>query len=137
MASTKNSQSNPYVYKDLEQIKFVQMNYFTTQSNNAQSCAQKLEIINLICFLTQKMKQKDPEKYDSAVTVLNAIFNGRNFMTIGELCGEDSAIRAFGLLCDDLLWGTNDVLPKPEGYNNASEIKDKIISYFTEELAPF
>ena len=112
------------------------MNYFTTQSNNAQSCEQKIEIIQLICFLTQKMKEKDPEKYDSALKVLGVIFK-EDFTMMEESSGESTAIRSFGLICDDLLWGTNSPIKKPEGYNNASEIKDKIISYFKEELAPF
>ena len=54
-----------------------------------------------------------------------------------ETSGDNQAIRSFGLICDDLLWGTNTPIKKPEGYSNASEIKDKIISYFKEELAPF
>ena len=112
------------------------MNYFTTQSNNAQSCNQKNEIIQLIWFLTQKMQEKDPEKYDSALKVLSVIFNN-DFTIMEETSGDNQAIRSFGLICDDLLWGTNTPIKKPEGYSNASEIKDKIISYFKEELAPF
>lgn len=136
MASTKTSQNNKYVYSSIDQLKFVQMNYFTTQSNNAQSCDQKIEIIQLICFLTQKMHEKDPEKYDSALKVLSIIFND-DFTIMEETSGDNQAIRSFGLICDDLLWGTNTPIKKPEGYSNASEIKDKIISYFKEELAPF
>lgn len=112
------------------------MNYFSTASNNAQSCEQKMEIIRLICFLTQKMCEKDPEKYGSALKVLSVIF-GRDVQVADSICGNDATIRAFGLICDDLLWGTCVPIARPEGYKNASEIKDKIVSYFNEEIAPF
>ena len=43
------------------------MNYFTTQSNNAQSCDQKIEIIQLICFLTQKKLKKFIKNFKKGV----------------------------------------------------------------------
>lgn len=116
------------------------MNYFSTGSNNAASYLQKLELINLICFLTQKLNKKDPEKYPSCLSVLSAIFNvDLNNMETAQHCLTISAehVRSFGLICDDLLWGTNDEIAKPEGITNAKEIKEKIINYFTEEWAPF
>ena len=115
----------------------MQDNYFSTLSNNAQSFKQKLDMIKLICFLTQVMKKKNPEKYPDALTMLGVIFNVDLHKIDQTMTGDYSIIRAFGLICDDLLWGTNDDIEKPEGYSNAKEIKDKIINYFTEEWAPF
>lgn len=113
------------------------MPYFTTLSNNAESYQQKIDIINLICFLTSKMNQKNPDKYPNAIAVLGAIFNTDLTVQCNETTGHDSLIRAFGLICDDLMWGTKCDIPKPEGYTNASEIKNVIVSYFTDEWKPF
>lgn len=141
MASTKNSQkNNPYVFESIDSLKYMQATYFATGTNCAQSYKQKMDIINLICFLTQKMSQKDPEKYSSCLKVLSAIF-GTNIedSTLDKTLISASAehIRSFGLICDDLMWGTSDEIAKPEGFTNAKEIKDKIISYFKDEWLPF
>lgn len=111
-----------------------------TGTNNAQSYAQKLDIVNLICFLSQKMSKKDPKRYSSCLSVLSIIFNNDfSDMSNDRHCTQVDPvqIRSFGLICDSLLWGTNDDIPKPEGFNNVKEIKDKIITYFTEEWIPF
>jgi len=118
----------------------MQASYFSTGSNNAASFAQKLEIIKLIAFLTQLMNKKDPEKYPNSLSVLSAIFkvdlSDLNASSFQYAISADH-VRAFSYLCDDLMWGTTDELEKPEGFNNASEIKDKIITYFTDEWTPF
>jgi hypothetical protein len=121
----------------MDALKFMQANYFSTASNNAQSAKQKLEIIQLICFLTQIMQKKNPEKYSNALAVLGVIFN-TDFNNNPELVnGDFNTIRSFGMICDDILWGTNEQLDKPEGYSSAKDIKDKIVNYFSEEWAPF
>ena len=124
----------------MDSIKFMQANYFSTGSNNAASFTQKLEMIKLIAFLTQVMNKKNPEKYSSSLDVLSAIFNV-NLSDVNEskLCYNISAehVRSFDLICDDLLWGTTEELKAPEGITNAKEIKDKIITYFTDEWTPF
>ena len=142
MALKKNSQeTNPYVLSSIDSMKFMQANYFSTGSNNAASFTQKLEIIKLIAFLTQVMNKKNPEKYSNSLDVLSAIFN----INLSDTDASDkvylnvsaSHIRSFALVCDDLLWGTNEELKVPEGITNAREIKDKIITYFTDEWTPF
>lgn len=141
MALKKNSQeTNPYVLSSIDSIKFMQTNYFSTGSNNAASFTQKLEIIKLIAFLTQIMNKKDPKKYSNSLDVLSAIFNvNLSDIETSKLCVSISAehVRSFALICDDLLWGTNEELKAPEGITNAKEIKDKIITYFTDEWTPF
>lgn len=142
MASKKNSQeTNPYVLNSIDSVKFMQASYLSTASNNAGSLTQKLEIIHLILFLTQIMNKKDPNKYPDSLSVLSAIF-GTDLSNVDESnklysTVDIKTVRSFALLCDDLLWGTNEDLKKPEGITNASEIKDKIVTYFTDEWAPF
>ena len=114
--------------------------YFSTGSNNAQSCVQKMKVINLICFLTQRMQKVDAKKYENCIKVLNTIFGVdlENFDSSMECTNFNiDNVRSFGLICDDLLWGTTDSIPKPEGFETAKEIKDYIVKYFTEEWAPF
>ena len=117
----------------------MQANYFATGSNNAGSFTQKLEIIKLIAFLTQKMHKKNPEKYPDALSVLNTIFKVDLAKTEESVVTNFSVkhVLSFALLCDDLLWGTVEELPKPEGIKDAKEIVDKIITYFTDEWSPF
>jgi len=142
MALRKNSQeTNPHVLSSIDSMIIMQANYFSTGSNNAASFTQKLEMIRLIAFLTQVMNKKDPEKYPNSLAVLSAIFN-INLSDVNEsnkiyLNISAEHIRSFALVCDDLLWGTNEELKAPEGITNAKEIKDKIITYFTDEWTPF
>lgn len=124
----------------MEAVKFMQSIYFSTGSNNAQSVTQKMKVINLICFLTQRMQKVDAKKYENCIKVLNTIFEVdlENFDFSMECPNFNiDNVRSFGLICDDLLWGTNDTIPKPEGFETAKEIKDYIVKYFTEEWAPF
>ena len=142
MASKKNSQeiSNPYLLKSVDSIKFIQSIYFDTGSNNAASFAQKMEIITLICFLTQVLNKKDPEKYPDCLSVLSAIFDvDLKDLEATKFCLNISAdhVRSFGYLCDNLMWGTTDDIAKPDGFTNAKEIKNKIINYFVDEWSPF
>lgn len=140
MASTKNSPNNVFNLTSIESIKFMQSNYFDMGTNNANSYAQKLEIINLICFLTQKMQKIDSIKFSCCLDVLSKIFNVdlNDLNETGEhLNFNVNHVRSFGLICDNLLWGTIDPVPKPENFKSAKEIKDYIFKYFTEEWAPF
>ena len=122
MASTKNS-LNPYKFETLDQLKFVHDAYFSTHTNTAASYAQKLEII--------------PKEYPNAIIVLEKIFNVDLANNTDNSPGIVESLRAFGILCDDLLWGTSDKIPKPEGYSNLQEIKNKILNYFNDEWLPF
>ena len=135
MASKKNF---PITF---DYIKTMQQSYISTGTNNSGSYIQKMEIINLICFLTQKMSQANPEKYKTSVDVLNNIFK-IDIEHPDTIVSQDATlnidnIRSFALICDDLLWGTVDEIPKPEGINNTKEIVKKIYSYFKDEWAPF
>lgn len=136
MASTKSSQ-NPYKFETLEQLKFVQDAYFSTHTNTALSYKQKMEIIHLICFMTQVLKSKDKTKYPNAVTVLEQVFNSNLHNNVDKENGLNESIRAFGMLCDDLLWGIEDKIEKPEGISNLKDIKNKIVTYFNDEWMPF
>jgi hypothetical protein len=136
MASTKNSQ-NPYNFKTIDDLKFIQNNYFTTATNTTNSVFKKLEIIQLICFITQKLHKKDAETYRDAVTVLEKIFNIDLRSDVNTTNGNTDILRSFGLLCDDLMWNTNDEFPTPEGCSNIKDIKNKIVTYFNDEWMPF
>lgn len=135
MDLTKTSQkSNPYVFTSMDSLRFIQSNYFSTLSNNARSFAQKLEIIMLICALSQRMIKSMPDKYKNCMDVLNTIFN---VSIDAQSPGLYGTIRSFGFICDDLMAYTDDEIPVPAGYKNGKEIKDKIYNYFIEEWVPF
>lgn len=111
-----------------------------TGTNNACSFKQKMDMIKTICFLYKVMHKKDAEKYPTCASVLEAIFNVK--FTTGESISNVysfsmEALVSFANICDDLVWGTNDEIEKPEGVTSAKEIKNQIINYFTEEWSPF
>lgn len=136
MASIKNFQ-NPYKFETLEQLNFVRDAYFSTHTNTALSYKQKMEIIHLICFMTQVLKAKDKTLYPNAIAVLEQVFNINIHDGIDKENGLNESIRSFGMLCDDLMWGTNDKIEKPEGISNLKDIKNKIVTYFNDEWMPF
>jgi hypothetical protein len=136
MALTKNSM-NPCKFETLEQLKFVQEAYFSTHTNTALSYKQKMEIIHLICFMTQVLKTKDKTMYPNAVTVLEQVFNINLRDNTDKDTSLNESIRAFGMICDDLMWGAEDKIEKPEGISNLKDIKNKIITYFNDEWMPF
>lgn len=136
MASTKNSQ-NPYKFDTFDQLEFVHNSCFSTHTNTSASYAHKMEIIHLLCFMTQLLRKKDDRLYPDTITVLEKIFNVDLTNNTSNSPGLADSLRAFGILCDDLLWGTTDIIPKPDGYSNLQEIKNKIITYFNDEWLPF
>ncbi len=133
MGSIKNA--NPYKLDTVEQRNIVYSQYFSLNTNTAASYTEKLKLINCICFLQQRMNKKDPKKYDSCLSLLKIIFNKKDLTTIED--GEDNFIVSLAILCDDLLWGINDEVPKPEGFNTTKEIKEFIVKYVIDEWMPF
>ena len=128
---------NPCKFETLEQLKFVQEAYFSTHTNTALSYKQKMEIIHLICFMTQVLKAKDKTMYPNAVTVLEQVFNINLRDNTDKDTSLNESIRAFGMICDDLMWGAEDKIEKPEGISNLKDIKNKIVTYFNDEWMPF
>ena len=87
--------------------------------------------------MTQLLKKKDKNTYPNAIAVLEKIFSVDLHNSTDSSPGGIDGLRAFGILCDDLLWGTEDAIAKPEGYSNLQEIRNKIVNYFNDEWLPF
>ena len=96
-----------------------------------------MEIIHLICFMTQVLRTKDKTMYPNAVTVLEQVFNINLHDNTDKENSLNESIRAFGMICDDLMWGIEDKIEKPEGISNLKDIKNKIVTYFNDEWMPF
>lgn len=132
MASTK---STPFELKTYDQRKYIYSSYFGLATNTAKSYKQKMDILNSICFLQKKMNKKDPNKYKNCLDLLQIIF-GREFQQ-DDSPGEDNLLIGLSVICDDLLYVTEDDIPIPEGCKTLKDIKDKIVKYITEEWLPF
>lgn len=132
MGLTKNSPLNLESY---DQRSYVYNSYFGLATNTAKSYKQKIELLHLVCFLQKKMKKKDPDKYKNCLSLLQIIF-GREFQQT-ESPGEDNLLIGLSIICDDLLYGTEDELEVPEGCKTLKDIKDKIINYIKNEWLPF
>lgn len=117
MATTQN------LFKDLSiQGKadiFAQLFSLGTNTNN--SISDKFELLSLICFLSFKMRERDPEKFKKTLNVLQHLY-GRSF---ADQTGEDSYLITLSIMCDELLYGVTEI-EKPEGFTNISEICARI-----------
>ena len=132
MALTKNI---PFELETYDQKSYIYNTYFGLATNTAKSYNQKIELLNLICFLQKKMHTKNPDKYKRCLDLLQTIF-GREFQQ-KDSPGEDNLLIGLSIICDDLLYGTEDNIPVPEGCKTLNDVKDKIIKYIKEEWLPF
>lgn len=133
MGLTKNS---PLSLTTYEQKSYVYNSYFGLATNTAKSYTQKMELLHLICFLQQKMHKKDPDKYKNCLSLLQIIFN-KEFQQNTDNSGEDNLLTGLSIICDDLLYGTEDELQIPNGCKTLKDVKDKIINYIKNEWMPF
>lgn len=133
MALIKNSPINLESY---EQKSYAYSSYFGLATNTAKSYKQKMDLINSICFLQQRMNKKDPQKYKNCLALLQIIF-AKEFQQSGDIPGEDSLLTGLSIICDDLLYGIEDEIPVPEECKTLKDVKDKIINYVKNEWLPF
>ncbi|MDO4465528.1 MAG: hypothetical protein Q4C49_00760 [Bacillota bacterium] len=110
--------------------KSIYTRYFSSGNNTFQSFDNKMELLTLICFLTQKMSKKDPEKYPNAKAVLDMIFKDSI-----DWADSDYVI-GLSIVADDLLFGTVTEIKNPGEYKNAKEIVSRI-KELIEQWMPF
>ena len=97
------------------------MQLFSMGTNTNASIDDKFELLYLICFLSSKMKERDPEKFKKPLNVLQHLY-GRTF---SDQTGEDSYLISLAILSNELLYGVTDI-KKPEGFTNMGEICARI-----------
>ena len=132
MGLTKNS---PLSLETYDQKTYVYNSYFGLATNTAASYNSKMELLHAVCFLQQRMHAKDPKKYSNCLSLLQIVF-GKEFQQ-ADSPGEDNFLIGLSIICDDLLWGTNDELKAPADCKTLKDVKDKIIKYVKEEWMPF
>lgn len=132
MGLTKNS---PLSLETYDQKTYVYNSYFGLATNTAASYNSKMELLHAVCFLQQRMHAKDPKKYNNCLSLLQIVF-GKEFQQV-DSPGEDNFLIGLSIICDDLLWGTNDELKAPTDCKTLKDVKDKIIKYVKEEWMPF
>lgn len=132
MGLTKNS---PLSLETYDQKTYVYNSYFGLATNTAASYNSKMELLHAVCFLQQRMHAKDPKKYNNCLSLLQIVF-GKEFQQV-DSPGEDNFLIGLSIICDDLLWGTNDELKAPADCKTLKDVKDKIIKYVKEEWMPF
>lgn len=112
---------NPFKDLSIQEKEDVFMQLFSMGTNTNNSIDDKFELLYLICFLSFKMKERDPEKFGSPLNVLQQLY-GRSF---SNQTGEDSYLISLGILCKELLYGVDEI-KKPEGFTNIGEICARI-----------
>ena len=97
-------------------------NYFSSKSNTEQSFANKIELITLLCFLTQVLMKAKPEVFKNTIDVL------KKYIFAEEPIGLNSSeeyVEGLSIICDDFLYGVNPI-EKPEKYKTTLEIRQRI-----------
>ena len=117
MATTQN----PFKDLSIQEKEDVFMQLFSMGTNTNASIDDKFELLYLICFLSSKMKERDPEKFKKPLNVLQHLY-GRTF---SDQTGEDSYLISLAILSNELLYGVTDI-KKPEGFTNMGEICARI-----------
>lgn len=117
MATTQN----PFKDLSIQGKEDVFMQLFSMGTNTNSSIDDKFELLYLICFLSFKMKERDPEKFKKPLNVLQHLY-GRTF---SDQTGEDSYLISLAILSNELLYGVTDI-KKPEGFTNMGEICARI-----------
>ena len=112
---------NPFKDLSIQGKEDVFMQLFSMGTNTNSSIDDKFELLYLICFLSSKMKERDPEKFKKPLNVLQHLY-GRTF---SDQTGEDSYLISLAILSNELLYGVTDI-KKPEGFTNMGEICARI-----------
>lgn len=103
---------------------------FSSMTNTASSFEHKIELLQLICILTQKMKKAFPDDFKSAKDVLlKYVYQNQPI----ENYGDKEYVTSLWIICDDLLYGVDEI-PVPETYHSPKEIRNKIIELIAEWL---
>ena len=101
--------------------RFLYNSYFSSKTNTSASFNNKIELLTLLAYLTQQLKKRMPDTFKNAYDVL------MKYVLVGsqlEVADEDY-LSGLSVVCDDLIWGTNDI-DAPTQYTNSAEIKDRI-----------
>lgn len=112
---------NPFKDLSIQGKEDVFVQLFSMGTNTNASIDDKFELLYLICFLSSKMKERDPEKFKKPLNVLQHLY-GRTF---SDQTGEDSYLVNLAILSNELLYGVNEI-KKPAGFTNMGEICDRI-----------
>lgn len=121
MGTTKNS-NNQIEPLDIESKRIFYAHYFSSGTNFNCSFGTKIEIITLLAFLTQELKKRFPSDYKNSYDAITKfIFK----QPITEANGYNDYLIALSIITDDLMWGCNEI-EKPEKYNSANEIRERI-----------
>lgn len=112
---------NPFSNLSIQGKRDVFVQLFSLGTNTNGSLDEKFELLYLICYLSYKMKERDPERFKKPLNVLQSLY-GRDF---SDQTGEDSYLISLSIICEELLFGVTDI-KKPEGFSNAGEICAKI-----------
>lgn len=106
---------------DIDKMRFVYATYFSSKTNTSQSFYDKMELLTLLSYLTQQLKKRMPNDFKNAYDVLfNYVLKGQSL----EIADIDY-LTGLSVVCDDLIWGTNEINP-PSQYSNSAELKDRI-----------
>ena len=101
---------------------FLYDSYFSSKSNTEQSFANKIEVLTLLCFLTQVLTKAKSENFKNSLDVL------KKYIFADEPIGLDSSvdyIEGLSIICDDFLYGVGPI-EKPKAYKTTLEIRQRI-----------
>lgn len=102
--------------------KYLYSMYFSSNTNTNDSFSDKIELISLLCFLTQTLCKLKPNIFKNTLDVI------KNYIYAGETFGAEGSItymEGISIICDDYLYGVNPI-EKPANFTNTVEIRSRI-----------
>ena len=105
----------------LDTKKFLYDSYFSSKTNTSQSFNHKIELLTLLGYLTQQLKKRVPDTFRNSYDVL------KKYVLVGNILeqADEDYISGLSIVCDDLLYGVQDIDP-PTQYSNSAEIKNRL-----------
>lgn len=107
----------------IEDKRFIFTRCFSSGTNVEGDFGMKFELIALTCFLSQELQKRFPDQFKNTLDVFDHyIFTPQ----IDKSSGMGTYIIGLSILCDDLMFGCNEI-EKPEEYKSALEVKNRIV----------
>ena len=108
------------LYKELsyeDKVKYYS-NYFTSGYILSHKLDDKLMLINLVCLVTKKMREQSGEL--TVKNILEKIMQRPLF----EHNVEDAYLIGLAIVCEDMLYGVNEI--NPHNFKTSGEIVNEI-----------
>lgn len=91
---------------------------FSSGNNTTAKFSHKIELLNILCCLTQQLRKKDPVKYKSTADVLEVITHESVKQPTSSI---GNYLSGLAIVCDDLLFGVTEQIKISDNLKTGAE----------------